>query len=144
MKHMPVLTEVMAAFPLHVSEETDLPEAFQMMSKHSVSHLPVLSEGKVVGLLSTAGINLAKTLGHDVDDTEGLTVGDICNRQFISVELHTRLDVALETMAKEHVSAIVVLKSGKLAGILSTKEVCAHYAKDLKDRFLPDDDPSVA
>ncbi len=44
--------DVMTEQVIHVSEETPLGDAVGLMEKHNIKRLPVLSEGKLVGIVS--------------------------------------------------------------------------------------------
>ena len=144
MKHMPTLTEVMTAFPVHVSEDTSLISAAALMSEHHCHHLPVLDGHHVVGVLGAEEIKLAQTPGHTLDASENLTAGDLCQRRFAQVDLHTRLDVVLQGMAQDSHSAVIVLKQDRLAGILTSQDACRYFALWLRKEYLGEDDPGVA
>jgi CBS domain-containing protein len=144
MKHMPTLAEVMTAFPVHVAENVSLVSAAALMSEHGCHHLPVLDGHAVVGVLGAEDIKLAQTPGHDLDESQGLTAGDLCQRRFAQVDLHTRLDVVLQGMAQDSRSAVVVLRQDRLAGILTSQDACRYFALWLRKEYLGEDDPGVA
>ncbi|MBM94468.1 MAG: CBS domain-containing protein [Oceanospirillaceae bacterium] len=144
MKHMPTLAEVMTAFPVHVTEDVSLITAVALMSEHGCHHLPVMDEHRVVGILGAEEIKLAQSPGHGLDNAAGLTAGDLCQRRFAQVDLHTRLDVVLQGMAQDGRNAVIVLKQDRLAGILTSQDACRYFALWLRKEFLGDDDPGVA
>ena len=144
MRHMPTITEVMTAFPVHVEESTPLAEALDLMKEHQCHHLPVMGGKQVVGLLSGEDIKLAQSLGHEDQDFEELVAGDLCRRRFAKVDLHTRLDIVLTGMGEEGLNAVIVMKNEKLAGILTTHDACRFFSRWLKKEYLPDDDPGIA
>lgn len=144
MKHMPTLAEVMTAFPVHVTEDVSLVAAAALMSEHGCHHLPVMDGHHVVGILGSEEIKLAQSPGHGLENSEGLTAGDLCQRRFPQVDLHTRLDVVLQGMAQDGCNAVIVLKSERLAGILTGQDVCRYFALWLRKEFLGDDDPGAA
>ncbi|MAK91832.1 MAG: CBS domain-containing protein [Oceanospirillaceae bacterium] len=145
MRHMPVLAEVMTAFPVHVDEQMPLVKAAEVMREHGCHHLPVMDDAnQVVGLLTTEELRLAETPGHSIEDAGELTAGDLCRRQLKQVDLHTRLDVVLMGMADQGINAVLVLKQDKLAGILTSQDACRAFALWLQKEYLPDDDPGVA
>lgn len=144
MRHMPTLTEAMTAFPLHVSEETALLEAASLMEKHQCHHLPVMDGSTVVGVLTSEDIKVACSPAHGREMDEGLTAGDMCQRRFAHVDLHTRLDVVLNGMAEEGLHAVLVMRNEKLAGIFTSQDACRLFARWLKKEYMPDDDPGVA
>ena len=96
MRHMPLLSDVMTAFPLHVDEDLPLNQAAALMDEHHCHHLPVLNGHVVSGLLTSEDIKLALQPGHSARELTELTAGDLCRRQVPQVDLHTRLDVVLQ------------------------------------------------
>jgi predicted transcriptional regulator len=144
MRHMPTVGEIMTAFPVHIEEDATLAVASDLMKEHECHHLPVMSGHKVVGLLSEEDIKLARQPGHSAAELTELTAGDMCHQQIKQIDLHTRLDVVLEGMADLGVNAVLVLRQGRLAGILTSQDACRGFARWLKKEYLPDDDPSIA
>jgi len=145
MRHMPILAEIMTAFPVHVDEQMPLTKAAEVMREHNCHHLPVMDEqNQVAGLLTVEDLRLAETPGHSVADAGDLTAGDMCRRQLKQVDLHTRLDVVLEGMAEQSVNAVLVMRNDKLAGILTSQDACRGFARWLQKEYLPDNDPGVA
>lgn len=49
----------MTAHPFTVSPSTTVPEAVEMMQTHNVRKLPVVSEGRLVGIISQSDIDRA-------------------------------------------------------------------------------------
>ncbi len=144
MRHMPTVTEMMTAFPLHVEEAVSLDDALHLMNEHRCHHLPVMNNHDVVGLLTLADIELARQPGHSARDIAELTVGDMCQRSVPEVDLHVRLDVVLDMMADDDLDAVLIMRHERLAGILTAQDACRGFAHWLKKEYLPDDDPSVA
>ncbi|MCA6062025.1 CBS domain-containing protein [Thalassolituus marinus] len=144
MRHMPTLAEVMTAFPVHVDESLPLPQAAEVMAEHNCHHLPVMNGHEVVGLLTTEDLRLAQQPGHSVTELGELSAGDMCRRQLKQVDLHTRLDVVLLGMAEQGISAVLVMRQDKLAGILTSQDACRGFAHWLQKEYLPADDPGVA
>lgn len=143
MRHMPTLSEAMTAFPLHISEDTSLAKAAELMKEHNCGHLPVLNADGVLGVLSRIDVALARQPGHSAAELTDLVAGDMC-RPAPVFDLHTRLDVVLDGMADNHGHAVLVMKGERLAGIVTAKDVCSSYAAWLQKEFLPPDDPEIA
>jgi len=144
MRHMPTVSEIMTAFPVHIEERASLADAAELMEQYDCHHLPVMAGHKVVGLLSIEEIKLARQPGHSAAELTELTAGDMCQQQIKEVDLHTRLDVVLDGMAELGVTAVLVMKQDRLAGILTSQDACRGFASWLKKEYLPDDDPSIA
>jgi CBS domain-containing protein len=60
--------EIMSRDPITAGVETSLEEVVALMEQHSVKRLPIVTEGKVVGILSRANLIMAlvrKAWSHD-------------------------------------------------------------------------------
>ncbi len=144
MRHMPTLTELMTAFPVHVDEETSLADASRQMEKHHCHHLPVMNHHEVVGLLSRTDLELARQPGHALSDVSELTAGDMCQRDLMRFDLHTRADVVLDRMLDDDLDAVLIMKRDRLAGIFTSQDAVRGFSRWLKKEYLPDDDPEIA
>ena len=144
MRHMPTLTELMTAFPVHISEDASLSDAEKQMEMHHCHHLPVMKDHDVVGLLSRTDLELARQPGHTLSDERELTAGDMCRRNLPVFDLHTRLDVVLDKMVEDDIDAVLIMKHSRLAGIFTHHDASRGFSRWLKKEYLPDDDPEIA
>ncbi len=75
------VSEVMTSGPITASPETPLDEVVALMEKHSVKRLPVVDDGRVVGIISRS--NLLHALASLVTGTPRSAVGDYTIRDRI-------------------------------------------------------------
>ena len=134
MPRLPTLVAVMTPFPHAVHAEDDVATARAMMEQHGIHHLPVLRDGRLAGIVSIRDVSLA---GDVLENNAGVTmpVWAICTRDPYVVEIDTRLDVVAEEIANRHIGSAVVVKHGKLAGILTTTDLCRAFAELLRERM---------
>lgn len=153
MKRIPTIASVMTPFPYSVEAGVDLGVAVAMMKEHDVQHLPVMEDGRLVGLLWDRDIRVARSLEAAVptDPTVaanarvGVVVGRVCNREPYVVEMSERLDLVAFEMARRRVGAAVILRGDKLAGILTTTDVCRLLGETLRAQFhVPEDGGDAA
>ena len=134
-KRIPSIAAVMTPFPFSIPARADVSEARAMMLEQEIQHLPVMDRGTLVGLLWERDIRVAGELQSD-----GIPVGRVCNRSPYIVDLADRLDHVVAEMANRRVAAALVLRQGKLAGILTTTDVCRLLVETLRaDHHVPDD-----
>jgi acetoin utilization protein AcuB len=137
-KHrLPNVLTAMTPFPYAVDVGDGVEVARSMMREHDIHHLPVLREGKLDGVVS----------GHDIEVTRGvlarqtvaveLTVEALYTREPYVVEVDARLDEVVEEIARRRIGSALVTKHGKLAGILTTRDVCNALVALLRES--PDD-----
>jgi acetoin utilization protein AcuB len=140
MRKLPTLVAVMTPFPHAVAAEDDVATARAMMEQHGIHHLPVLRDGRLAGVISNRDVSLA---GDVLDRNEGgigLPVWAICSRDPYVVEIDTRLDVVADEIANRHIGSALVVKHGKLAGIVTTTDLCRALAVLLRERMPGGDD----
>ena len=144
MRHMPTITELMTAFPIHIEETTALADAARLMKEHGCHYLPVMNHHEVTGLLSRADIDLARRPGYPAGELRELTALDMCRREIPKVDLHMRLDVVVDQMVRDDFEAVLIMKQDRLAGIFTLQDAAAGFSVWLKKIYLPDNDPGCA
>ncbi len=137
MKHIPLIKSVMTPFPYSIDINAPIDEARAFMQKLNIRHLPVISGGKLAGILSDRDIKLY--LGPDLDypDTGDTTVRDVYLENPCVVDLNESLDNVLITMAEKHIGSVLVTRDGKLAGLFTATDACRSYAEHLRKQFHP-------
>jgi acetoin utilization protein AcuB len=137
MRRVPRIKSVMTAFPYSIAPTATLDEAREMMAEHDIHHLPVCDHHMVVGVVSERGMRTAFALR----DSATTTVADIQATEPLLVDLEHPLDQVVEQMAVRKVGAAIVMRGDKLAGILTTTDVCRLYAELLRELGgVPEDD----
>ena len=63
--------------------------------------------------------------------TVKLAVGEICHLNPYSVTPNTPLREVAKTMAEKHYGSAIVIENGKLAGIVTTIDICRYVAEHL-------------
>lgn len=95
-----------------------------MMQLHEIHHIPVQDDHGLVGLVSASDLRL-------VDD-DNRALGEVCRYTPVIVDIHARLDSVVGGMAEDRCDAVIVVKQGRLAGILTTTDVCRALAERLR------------
>jgi acetoin utilization protein AcuB len=132
MKPMPHIVALMTPFPNMIQASQTVHDALVLMSTQAIRHLPVVSEGRLVGLLTDRDLKLALAVAGGPDAEETLHVGDVCNLEAYIVEYDTPIDIVVRHMTEERLGSAMVTRNGRLVGILTTTDVCRHYAELLK------------
>ncbi|VVD67123.1 CBS domain-containing protein [Pandoraea terrigena] len=85
-ENSPRLSEVMTADVVTAKEDTPLAEIAEMMDRHRIKHVPVVRDGKVVGLVSRANlIRVLASIGPDLHHSVAPSDAEV--RQAILTEL---------------------------------------------------------
>lgn len=132
MKPMPHVVSLMTPLPHTIEASRSIHEAKAIMDTEGIRHLPVTSEGRLVGMLSERDLKLAFGLAATASSEEILNVGDVCNLDAYVVEYDTPVDHVLMYLAENRLSSALVTRNGKLVGLLTNTDVYRHYVELLK------------
>jgi acetoin utilization protein AcuB len=133
MKATPKVDKYMTTSPHTIGLDQPLSQAHAMMSKHRIRHLPVLSGGKLLGVLTDRDLHLIETL-KDVDPTK-VTVEDAMTPAPYSVTPQTALDEVAAEMAEHKYGCAVVMDNQHVVGVLTTVDLARALTEVLRQRF---------
>ncbi len=131
---MPLAGAAMTPFPHFVSPDDPVDLVEELMSRYDIRHIPVHDGGEPVGVISErelAGCGAGAT-AEDVMATHPCVVG-----------IGAPLNEVLREMADRRSGAALVVRKGKLAGILSVTDACRILAEVLEDRYPGDGDDAA-
>ena len=137
--------DLMTTEPVTTTPDTSLKEAARLMVEHKVSGLPVVSDGKVVGMV-TEGDFLRQAANRDQPYRFGLldalfgdeptpppsaeTVGEVMTEQVLTVAPEASLSEAARIMSSRRVKRLpVVAPNGSLVGVISRADVVNAFTK---------------
>lgn len=140
---IPSVMAVMTPFPWFIHIEDSLGRAVEVMAEHDIRHLPVTREGQLVGVVSERDVQLVQS-GTDPAQREALQVRDACVLDAYVVDVGEPLDQVLIEMARRHIGSTLVVRHGKLAGILTVTDACRAFGEFLRACFPQDDGDEAA
>ncbi len=138
MKEALQIKDIMSRSPITVPASATVMRAKQLMLEHSVRHLPVVAEGKLIGIITDRDLKLAQAVTTDDKFDHNCIVGDICLRHVYIVQSSERADKVLAYMAHERIGSALVTDDGKLVGIFTVTDACRSFSEFLRFQ-LPDD-----
>jgi len=119
------VVEIMMGTPYCCAPETNLGVATEMMWVGNCGFLPVVSDEKVIGVITDRDICVA--LGTRNKVAGELTVADVMSDRLHACQTDDDIHAALYAMRKGHVRRLPVLsKDGKLAGVISIDDILVH------------------
>lgn len=113
--------EAMTPSPKTVDAQAPVVEAARLMASQDVGSLPVVEDGRLVGMVTDRDLVL-KVLAKDVDPHQ-TTVATVCSENPIVVGPEDSLDEALQRMAQEQVRRLPVVEDRRVVGILAQADV---------------------
>ena len=144
MTRIPLLKTEMTPFPWWVDIDEPLLAARELMREHKVRHLPVKENGKLVSVVTDRDFKFALDPDLGLPPRESLRVRDVCVYTAYIVDIESRLEAVLETMAKRKIGSALVTRDGKLVGIFTSPDACRVLARLIRERRGEDLDPQIA
>ena len=112
------IREFMTRNPVTIGDQMPLATAHRVMRENGVRHLPVLSSGKLVGVLSLRDLHFIETL-PGVDPQEVL-VSEAMSPDVYTATPSTPLDEIVSAMAENKYGSVVVVDRGRTVGVFTT------------------------
>lgn len=113
------LALLMTRDPVSITQDKDITEAAKLILEHNIRRLPVVEDGKLMGLLTVADIVGALA---DLNLTDH--VGQYSSNESVPVWSETPLNVVARVMELANVKAVPVLNSDlELVGIIADRDV---------------------
>jgi acetoin utilization protein AcuB len=128
----PSIDEFMTTFPYAIEADTEVLQARTLMLQHRIRHLPVVRGEDLVGLVSDRDIKLILGPEFDSPDPHDVSVADVMIDEPYVVDAQTALAEVVRHMADAHIGAVLVTRSGGLAGIFTASDACRHLANRLE------------
>lgn len=125
------VSDVMTADPVTLDVGVSLRRAFAVLDELDVRHLPVIEEGRLVGMLSDRDLREVRAAlsenGGNMPRVADLMSGDV-----VSVDPETDLVEVIQIMLEEKFGALpVVDDDDRVIGIVSYVDLLREFAKTL-------------
>ena len=132
-KPIPAIRKYMTTSPHSIGPDQTLALAHQLMRKHAIRHLPVLSGGKLVGILTLRDLHLVETL-RDVDP-EKVIVEEAMTTDVYVVSPEAPLDEVADEMAERKYGCAVIVQNEHVVGVFTTVDACMALSELLRGRL---------
>lgn len=117
MKSIPTIMKYMTTFPHTIGVDQPLAKAGKMMAEYQVRHLPVLSAGKLIGILSDRDVKLVESF-KDVDPDKVVVEEAYSPDPYITTP-DANLAEVCDKMAAHKYGCALVCDNHKLVGIFT-------------------------
>jgi acetoin utilization protein AcuB len=122
--------EYMTTSPVTVTPEDSLGEALRLMKEHSIRRLPVMTKGKIAGLVTEQDLMKASpSSATSLSIWEinylfpKIKIKDIMTKEIFTVTPETILEEAALLMQENQISTLPVLDGDKLVGIITESDI---------------------
>ncbi len=113
-----------------VAPDTPIMDALKLMESEHIRRLPVVKDGKLVGIVSredllNASPSPVTTLSvwemHDL--VSKITVNKVMTKEVITVQEDTPIEEAARLMADHRISGLLVMRGDKITGIITETDI---------------------
>ena len=119
----------MTTAPHTIGFDQTMALAHDVMRKHKIRHLPVLSGERLVGVLSDGDLNLIETL-RDVDPKK-VIVEEAMTDNVYTVSPDAPVDEVVKEMARHKYGSAIVIDNHKVVGVFTSVDACQAFAEML-------------
>jgi len=132
-KSIPHIKKYMTTEVQTIGDEQPMSVAHRLMREQHIRHLPVLHQGKLVGMVTDRDLRLVETL-RDVDPTQ-IAVSEAMTPEPYVVTPEAELNEVVSMMAAKKYGSAVISDNGKVVGIFTTVDACSAFADLLTTRL---------
>jgi CBS domain-containing protein len=136
------IEDVMNKDPVVIEEESSLGTALSLFREHDISHLPVVRNGKIMGLLSIHDIivhifqpkerQTRGDIGGEKAPVLSIPVKGVMSKPVITVLPRNTLKYAADKMHRFDISCLVVVRKGRPIGIVTKLDFLESIAQSEK------------
>ena len=119
MRDQPI-RNLMSLSPRTIGLGSHIAAAWAVMQQHRIRHLPVVEQGRVVGLLSDRDLQVIRAL-HGIDP-EDITVTETMTANPYVISPDAMLSDVAREMVNRRIGSAVVVEGGEVVGIFTTTD----------------------
>ena len=131
MRDIPI-DQVMTPDPATISPQGTVAEARRMLNSNVINHLPVVEDGRLVGIVSSSDILKLHLLDGELPIFADATVSQIMETKVVVVSKHASLRDAAEKLSVGGFHALpVISRKRRLVGMVTSSDLIAVLVSEL-------------
>ncbi len=139
-KNVPV-SEIMTKNVIKLNLSDELTKAEALFRKHKIRHIPVVSDYKIVGMLSYTDllrVSYADAVEDDADNVDSIvfnmfTLKQVMVKEVVIITPTTTIMETAEILSKREFHALPVCEGENLVGIVTTTDLIKYLLKQYKE-----------
>jgi acetoin utilization protein AcuB len=129
-----LVRDIMQRDVVTVGPKMRWPEAMGLLGRRGIRHLPVVDDGRLVGIVSDRDFKVAMVSPSraTLELTyllNALTIGEIMTRAVVTATPEWPVEEAARLMTREKISALPVIEGGRLVGIVTETDVVGLFMR---------------
>lgn len=136
---MPTVDDLMTPLPCTVAPDDTLGEVIRLMKERRCRQLPVVKEGRVVGIITDRDVRLAMNspfVPHEHEDDitlmRHIPVEACMTPDPVTVDADTPAEVAADLLCAYKFGGLPVVRGDNLVGIITVTDILIHYIELLR------------
>lgn len=117
--------------PITVTEDIAIDELIMLMEGAGIRHLPVVGQGKVIGIISDRDIRLFSGLSDP--EKYQVCAGDIMSPNPLTLSSNTPLEEVALLMSDKKVGSVIVVEDGQFYGIFTATDALNALIEVIRD-----------
>ncbi len=130
---IPTIQKYMSTAPHSIGVDQPLSRAHALMREHHIRHLPVLSGGRLMGVVSERDLSILETIVGV--DPKTIGVNEAMSTVVYAVPPDAPLDEVAAEMAEHRYGCVVVIDHEKVVGIFTTVDLARALGELLQSRL---------
>ena len=125
-----LIREIMSTNLITIAPSTPLATALSLMREHNVRRLPVVEDGRLVGILTDRDVrSLTPSYRSWTSTWEAETrfrtapASEVMSRPVITVSPETRVEDAASLIVRQKIGGLPVVENGRLVGIVTDSDL---------------------
>lgn len=131
MKRREPVSKIMTTDLITINHTNSLWDAEKLFEKHKIRHIPVVSNKKIIGILSLTDllrISFVDTYGEDDSQVDTavynmLSIEQVMVKDPVHISPSLSIKEVTELLAKKEFHALPVVDNGELVGIVTTTDL---------------------
>lgn len=120
----------MSECPVCIEQDQPMSQAHRLMRQKRLRHLPVLSRGRLVGVVSSGDLHLLETL--EGVNPESVRIEEAMTPEPYRVGPDAPLDEVVDVMAGNKYGCALVVEADKVVGIFTAVDALEGFARMLR------------
>lgn len=119
-------SQIMSSNVVTLKPEDTLAKAWQLIDSKRFRHIPIVSKGKLVGILSDRGLvhELFEIRDHILQGTKAEHVSDVMVKNVLTSRPNTEISYIAQIFIEEKIGAMPIIDANdKLVGILTRSDI---------------------
>jgi CBS domain-containing protein len=132
------ISQIMTPHPITISPDDNLQKAQEIFENNAIHHIPVMSMGKLVGMLTKSDFSFFKRTNNSAEydkividvKLKNTEVKSVMTTRLGKLDVDDRINVALDIFRRNLFHALPVMDGDTLVGIVTTHDIIRLIAEE--------------